>query len=127
MINHRCPKLSAWNYSQTRQGFGLDSMGTIERGLEVFDSYGNKCNAKFFVNYGFLEDIPDSFEYLFNFVLEDDSYFFEEKVKLLPTKSGRYRLLLSMDYESETAIRNLRLLLADSASDLDLAKVSNLQ
>lgn len=123
MINHRCPKLSAWNYSNLKQGFVLDSMGSIERGLEIFDSYGNKCNAKFFVNYGFLEELPDSFEYLFKYVLDASSPCSEAKKKLFPSKSETIRLLLSLDYETETIIKGLRLMVIDNDDDLNLVKV----
>lgn len=123
MINHKCPKLSSWNYSAAKHGFVLDSMGAIGGGIEVFDSYGNKCNAKFFVNYGFLEDIPDSFEYLFYYHMNPEEPFYQAKAELISAKGDGYRLLLSLDYESENMIKRLRLLLIDREEDLELARV----
>lgn len=42
-------------------GFTITTLRTIQRGEEVFDSYGRKCNSRFFVNYGFaLTDNEDN-------------------------------------------------------------------
>jgi hypothetical protein len=42
--------------ADTRAGFVITSLRTIQRGDQVYDSYGRKCNSRFFVNYGFALD-----------------------------------------------------------------------
>jgi hypothetical protein len=37
-------------------GFVIIANKAISRGEQVFDSYGRKCNSRFFVNYGFTLD-----------------------------------------------------------------------
>jgi hypothetical protein len=41
--------------------FGMLSVRVMSSGDQVYDSYGRKCNSRFFVNYGFaLEDNEDN-------------------------------------------------------------------
>ncbi|ETO26066.1 SET domain containing protein [Reticulomyxa filosa] len=61
MLNHKRPRETKWTYEQKRRGFVVTALQTIEKNTEVFDSYGRKCNSRFFVNYGFsLEDNEDN-------------------------------------------------------------------
>lgn len=53
MLNHHLPKQTSWFYCDRRQGFVIQSLRPIEAGSEVFDSYGQKCNSRFLLNYGF--------------------------------------------------------------------------
>eukprot|EP01017_Pseudomicrothorax_dubius_P027102 TRINITY_DN3084_c0_g1_i10.p2 TRINITY_DN3084_c0_g1~~TRINITY_DN3084_c0_g1_i10.p2 ORF type:complete len:598 (-),score=164.66 TRINITY_DN3084_c0_g1_i10:1899-3692(-) len=54
MLNHRRPKQTSWQYDQVRGGFIIESLEDIPRGEQVYDSYGKKCNSRFFLNYGFI-------------------------------------------------------------------------
>jgi histone-lysine N-methyltransferase SETD3 len=72
MLNHKKPCSDTgpvkadeadtkWTYEDSRRGFIITTTRTIPRGEQVFDSYGRKCNSRFFVNYGFtLEDNEDN-------------------------------------------------------------------
>lgn len=53
MLNHKRPRETRWTYVQEKGGFVITALKTIGSGMEVFDSYGRKCNSRFFVNYGF--------------------------------------------------------------------------
>lgn len=53
MLNHHLPKQTSWYYCDRRKGFVIQSLREIEAGAEVFDSYGQKCNSRFLLNYGF--------------------------------------------------------------------------
>merc|ERR1712130_538250 len=53
MLNHRRPRETKWTYSQKRRGFLITALQSIGENDEIFDSYGRKCNSRFFVNYGF--------------------------------------------------------------------------
>jgi hypothetical protein len=59
MLNHKVPDKSTgltdthWTYDQKRGGFVIVSNKNIKQGREIYDSYGYKCNSRFFVNYGF--------------------------------------------------------------------------
>lgn len=58
MLNHKWPKESRWNYDDRLRGFVITATQPISGGNQVFDSYGRKCNSRFFVNYGFA--LPDN-------------------------------------------------------------------
>jgi histone-lysine N-methyltransferase SETD3 len=54
MLNHRVPKQTSWKYSPAHNGFIIEALEDIPRGADVYDSYGSKCNSRFFLNYGFV-------------------------------------------------------------------------
>ena len=54
MLNHKRPRETAWAYSDAAQGFVIEACEEIPRGSPVHDSYGKKCNSRFFLNYGFI-------------------------------------------------------------------------
>ena len=58
MLNHRWPKQTSWFYDEKRNGFVIEACDDIKRGEQIYDSYGRKSNAKFFMNYGFV-NIPN--------------------------------------------------------------------
>lgn len=65
MLNHKRPRDGGsdtkWTYDDSVRGFTIVSLKTIPRGEQVYDSYGRKCNSRFFVNYGFsLEENEDN-------------------------------------------------------------------
>lgn len=53
MLNHKVSATTNWRYCDQRSAFLIISTCVQMKGLEVFDSYGPKCNSRYFVNYGF--------------------------------------------------------------------------
>lgn len=53
MLNHHMPKQTSWYYCDSSNGFVIQSLREIPAGSEIFDSYGQKCNSRFLLNYGF--------------------------------------------------------------------------
>jgi protein-histidine N-methyltransferase len=62
MLNHKRPRQTSWSYSDEKKGFIIESLEDIPRGEPVFDSYGKKCNSRFFLNYGFIVENNDGNE-----------------------------------------------------------------
>jgi histone-lysine N-methyltransferase SETD3 len=54
MLNHKRPRQTTWTYTDEREGFIIEASEDIKRGDQVYDSYGKKCNSRFFLNYGFI-------------------------------------------------------------------------
>ena len=54
MLNHKMPRQTSWNYSNARKGFIIQACESIKKGDQIYDSYGNKCNNRFLLNYGFI-------------------------------------------------------------------------
>ncbi|GAB5363763.1 hypothetical protein AAMO2058_000911000 [Amorphochlora amoebiformis] len=61
MLNHKIPSDTGWCYKDEKGGFVITTTRRLSMGAEVFDSYGRKCNHRFFVNYGFsLDENPEN-------------------------------------------------------------------
>jgi hypothetical protein len=54
LMNHSHSPNVAWGYDEARKGFVMRAAKTLLRGSVLYDSYGKKCNSRFFVNYGFV-------------------------------------------------------------------------
>eukprot|EP00903_Cladosiphon_okamuranus_P008428 g8101.t1 len=53
MLNHYRPRETKWTYDNERGGFTITTLHRILGGAQVYDSYGQKCNHRFLLNYGF--------------------------------------------------------------------------
>ncbi|MGK3744469.1 MAG: histone-lysine N-methyltransferase SETD3 [Bacillariaceae sp.] len=53
MLNHYRPRETKWTFDEDRQAFTITSLQPIHAGAQVYDSYGQKCNHRFLLNYGF--------------------------------------------------------------------------
>jgi histone-lysine N-methyltransferase SETD3 len=72
MLNHKVEKDTSWYFDNDTNCFTIKSLKKIKNGGEVYDSYGRKCNSRFFVNYGFtLEDNKDDNQALMLFNRND--------------------------------------------------------
>jgi len=92
MLNHRRPQQTSWEYSDTRKGFIIESKENIERSEQVYDSYGKKCNSRFFLNYGFIVENNDANEVPIKIKLDSSDELYTAKMKLvghLETKTIR--------------------------------------
>jgi histone-lysine N-methyltransferase SETD3 len=62
MLNHKRPKQTSWTYTDEKEGFVIEALKDIPRNEQVYDSYGKKCNSRFFLNYGFIVENNDGNE-----------------------------------------------------------------
>ena len=53
MLNHYRPRETKWTFDEHLQAFTITSLQAIGQGAQVYDSYGQKCNHRFLLNYGF--------------------------------------------------------------------------
>lgn len=83
MLNHRRPRQTTWYYSEEKQGFVIDACDDIARGSQVYDSYGRKCNSRFFLNYGFINLNNDANEVPLQLALDKNDPGYEVKLKLI--------------------------------------------
>ena len=105
MINHKRPKQSLWGYDDISDSFQIEAYGDCAANSELFDSYGKKCNSRFLLNYGFIEEDNDANE--FSFVIDFDSSFplYKEKQDYSPQlNSHNFRFKLSKDFDSNKLI-----------------------
>lgn len=83
MLNHKRPRETTWYYSDEKQGFVIEACEDISRGSPVYDSYGKKCNSRFFLNYGFINLNNDGNEVNLKISLDQKLEGYEVKMKLL--------------------------------------------
>ena len=62
MLNHKRPRQTIWYYDDAKKGFIIEACDDIPRGDQVYDSYCKKCNSRFFLNYGFINQPNDADE-----------------------------------------------------------------
>ena len=53
MLNHYRPRETKWQFDDHSQAFTIISLQGIQARAQVYDSYGQKCNHRFLLNYGF--------------------------------------------------------------------------
>jgi len=53
MLNHHRPRETKWTYDDELEAFTITTLQRIPTGAQVYDSYGQKCNHRFLLNYGF--------------------------------------------------------------------------
>lgn len=83
MLNHRRPKQTTWNFVDDKDGFVIESLEDIERGDQIYDSYGKKCNSRFFLNYGFIVDDNDGDEVALKVEFDADDKLLKIKQKMM--------------------------------------------
>ncbi len=83
MLNHRRPQQSAWEYNEKHKGFIIESKEDIQRGDQIYDSYGKKCNSRFFLNYGFIVENNDANEVPLKIKFDENDDLYSVKLKLV--------------------------------------------
>lgn len=53
MLNHHRPRETKWSFDDDLKAFTITTLQPISAGAQVYDSYGQKCNHRFLLNYGF--------------------------------------------------------------------------
>lgn len=53
VFTNKRPRETKWTYDNERGGFTITTLHRIRGGSQVYDSYGQKCNHRFLLNYGF--------------------------------------------------------------------------
>ncbi len=83
MLNHKRPRQTTWSYTDDRKGFIIEALEDIKRGEQVFDSYGRKCNSRFFLNYGFINLNNDANEVPLKVYYQEDDQFMKIKQEMI--------------------------------------------
>jgi histone-lysine N-methyltransferase SETD3 len=100
MLNHKRPRQTQWFYSDDLKSFVVQALQDVEKGDQIFDSYGKKCNSRFLLNYGFIVRENDGNE--FNVSVELGENYPQSLFKInlmLPSKDLKrnFKLLMSLN------------------------------
>ena len=82
-LNHKRPRETKWTFDEYHDAFTIVSTGCIKMGDTVSDSYGRKCNSRFFVNYGFSLENNEDNEAVISITMPPDTLFLQAKKRLL--------------------------------------------
>lgn len=99
MLNHKRPRQTSWTYSDEHEGFIIEAVEDIKRGEQVFDSYGKKCNSRFFLNYGFINLNNDANEVPIKVYYNDDDQYLQMKKEMVPEKANfrKFRVVENLE------------------------------
>lgn len=129
MINHKRPKQSLWSFDDNINAFKIETFGDCDQGVELFDSYGKKCNSRYLLNYGFIEEDNDANEYEFIIIFENKFPLFEEKLKIVPKiEDFKLTMKVSRDFDRKSFfefISFLRFILIEDIEELARVQVKN--
>merc|ERR1719253_2082069 len=94
MLNHKRPHETAWNYDDSKGAFTITTTKRLLKGAQIFDSYGRKCNSRYFVNYGFSLDVNEDNQVAMDFALPPQSseYLTALKQQLLGRRPRRFQI-----------------------------------
>ena len=102
LFNHSYERNTQWYFDDNLDCFVVEAIKNIEKNEEIFDSYGNKSNSRFLLNYGFLLENNEKFNE-FNLEINFDKNIilnYEDKLNILnkvPNKKGLYNFILKYD------------------------------
>lgn len=54
MLNHKDDPGTHWQFELERDAFTIKTTKMVLTGGEIFDTYGQKCNSRYLINYGFV-------------------------------------------------------------------------
>ena len=61
MLNHNSVQNATYRFDNRQNNFILKTIKKIEKNAEIFINYGHKCNSRFLMNYGFINQ--DNFKH----------------------------------------------------------------
>eukprot|EP00475_Leptophrys_vorax_P032893 TRINITY_DN5128_c0_g1_i1.p1 TRINITY_DN5128_c0_g1~~TRINITY_DN5128_c0_g1_i1.p1 ORF type:complete len:614 (-),score=186.52 TRINITY_DN5128_c0_g1_i1:64-1905(-) len=99
MLNHKRPRETKWTFDKAVNGFTITSLKQLHQGDEVFDSYGRKCNHRFFVNYGFSLDDNEDNEVVLKYLLSPEDPLFAIKAKYIGVENREFQIPANTEHE----------------------------
>jgi len=122
MLNHKRPCETTWTYDESKKGFTITTLRNLSQEAQVYDSYGRKCNSRFFVNYGFsLEQNEDNQCRIFLKVPKEDPHY-SMKERFLGSRSRRFQI--PMDYKDKATRPCLSFLRFVHSTDEDVENLA---
>lgn len=74
-----------YEYDNERKGFVMRAVQDVAVGEPVYESYGVKCNSRFFLHYGFIYQNNDANEAPIEIKLNADDPLYDTKVGIIGT------------------------------------------
>jgi histone-lysine N-methyltransferase SETD3 len=136
MLNHKRPNETHWNFDNAKNAFTITTTKRLLKGGQIFDSYGRKCNSRYFVNYGFSLDFNEDNQVAVFFQLprpaadaaEEELIAYQLKAKLVGPHVHRYQIAFEHKEKcTKRAMSFLRVAVATVNELVPLAKLTDLE
>lgn len=88
LLNHKRPRQTQWYYDDKINKFVIQATEDINKGSEIYDSYGKKTNGRFLLNYGFSIENNDSTEFALSVFFNDCYPLYEIKKKIIKSEKN---------------------------------------
>lgn len=128
MLNHKRPNETSWTFDESKRAFTITTTKRLLKGAQIFDSYGRKCNSRYFVNYGFSLDFNEDNQVAMFFSLPKEDTCYQIKVKMLNAHTRRYQLPFEHKEKiTRKCFSYLRIAYANLDELLPLANAANIE
>eukprot|EP00808_Paulinella_micropora_P031627 g5082.t1 len=128
MLNHKRPNETAWTFDDSMNAFTITTTKRLLKSSQIFDSYGRKCNSRFFVNYGFALDFNEDNQVAIFVSLDKDDPRYALKSKLLGRESAnqKRRFQIAFEHKERCTKKCMSFLRICHATLEDLTAISDL-
>ena len=96
LLNHKFESHTYWNYDDKTNSFFIRGISNIQKGSEIFESYGLKSNRQFLLYYGFIIEKNTNNKFRIDLVLNNTFPYSEEKKAFLGTKDINKSFLIDI-------------------------------
>ena len=98
LLNHKNYAHTYWNYDDKSTSFFIKGISNIQKGSEVFDSYGFKSNKMFLLYYGFTVSNNSYNKFRIDLILNDTYPYIEEKMAILGSKNRHKSYFIDINH-----------------------------
>ena len=129
MLNHYRPRETSWTFSDAQQSFIMTALKKLQKGQQIMDSYGKKCNSKFLMHYGFaVENNREADGRCMNEVAiqielpptEVDDFLGEQRLQLLSTSELVTRVSMTYDDQGSAELMSFCRVAVANQEELDI-------
>ena len=136
MLNHKRPNETSWHFDNGLNAFTITTTKRLLKGGQIFDSYGRKCNSRYFVNYGFSLDVNEDNQVAVFFQLprpideadQTELMSYQLKAKLIGPNMRRFQIPFEhKEKVTRRCVSFLRVAYADIEELVPLTKLESLE
>jgi histone-lysine N-methyltransferase SETD3 len=116
MANHETPPNTKWEFNDKLQMFTVESEQYLKSGDILYETYGFKCNYRYFVNYGFTvpNNQNEEVSIIFNYLYQEKIKNYIDKILEHPNKNKTVRQLFEEELFEATDKEILHFLLTET-------------
>ena len=120
-----------WKFNFEKKTFEFSAIKEIKKGESIRITFGKKCNTRFLINYGFIEENNMTENELEIYLeLDENDVFLREKKAVLELEEDDSNVTLKMKWKVDDFLQVLfktRILLAENISDIDKTSLKTIE